>query len=133
MELMHKSIFAVALMGVALMSGCNNAKSPDSVANDVATAQHKEALAVADARNDAAKRVDSAAEKVNEKAGDLNNAQAKGAYRVALAKAEGDRQINLAKCDALAGIRIDVRIAPTPITKPPRPTRWRLRPIGCSE
>ncbi len=103
MEPMRKSIFAVALMGVALMSGCNNAKSPDSVANDVAIAQHKEALAVADARIDAAKRVDSGAEKVDEKAGDLNNAQAKGAYRVALAKAEGDRQINLAKCDALAG------------------------------
>lgn len=100
---MHKSILALALMGVTLMSGCNNAKSPDTVANDVASAQKKEALTVADARNDAAKSVNSAAAKVDDKAADLNNAQAKGAYDVALAKAEGDRKINLAKCDALAG------------------------------
>jgi len=100
---MHKSILALALMGVTLMSGCNNAKSPDSVANDVASAQQKEAAAVADARNDAAKSVDRAAEKVDEKAADLNNAQARGAYDVALAKTEGDRKIDLAKCDALAG------------------------------
>jgi hypothetical protein len=100
---MHKSILVFALMGVTLMSGCNNAKSPDSVANDVASAQKKEALTVADARNDAAKSVNSAAEKVDDKAADLNNAQAKGAYDVALAKAEGDRKINLAQCNALAG------------------------------
>ena len=34
---------------------------------------------------------------------DLNNTAAKDAYSIALARADGDRKISLAKCDALNG------------------------------
>jgi hypothetical protein len=79
----------VAVFAVAMAAGCNNAKSPDAVANDVAAAQAKRASEVADARQDAAN--------------DLNNANAKGAYDVAMAQADGDHKVASQRCDAMSG------------------------------
>src|ERR1700742_5049723 len=78
---MNKTIIISALLG-----GCNNAKSPDSVANNVADAQQNASEKVADARKDAAKDNASAADKVNEQNQDLNNTEAHGAYDVAIPK-----------------------------------------------
>jgi hypothetical protein len=100
---MRQLIPALALMALAVMSGCNKPKSPVAVAGDVASAQRHEAAAVAAARNDATKNVDGAEQKVDEKAADLNNAQATGAYDVALAQADGDHKVAVAKCEMLAG------------------------------
>jgi hypothetical protein len=93
----------VALFAVALVSGCDNAKSPDAVANDVAAAQAKRAAEVADAKQDAAKDTGKAEAKVDDKQVDLNNASAKGAYDVAMAQADGDHQVAIQKCAALSG------------------------------
>ncbi|MDP9008076.1 MAG: hypothetical protein M3N91_05105 [Pseudomonadota bacterium] len=93
----------VALVAVATASGCNNAKSPDAVANDVAAAQAKRASEVADAKQDAAKDANKAEAKVDDKANDLNNANAKGAYDVAMAQADGDHKVAVQKCEAASG------------------------------
>jgi hypothetical protein len=93
----------VALLAVAAASGCDHAKSPDAVANDVAAAQAKRASEVADAKQDAAKDADKAEAKVDEKTTDLNNVNAKGSYDVAMAQADGDHKVALQKCDALSG------------------------------
>jgi hypothetical protein len=70
---------------VMALSGCNNAKSPDAVASDVAKAEQR-----ADA-------------KVDDKLKDLNNKDAKGIYEVAMTAAEGDHKVALEQCDALSG------------------------------
>ena len=93
----------VALLAVAAASGCNNAKSPDAVANDVAAAQAKRASEVADAKQGAAKDSNQAETKVDEKTTDLDKANAKGAYDVAMAQADGDHKVALQKCDAFSG------------------------------
>ncbi len=95
-------IFAIALT-VILAAGCNKAKSPESVAKDVSAAEQKASTEVANSQADASKDVAKDADKVGDKMTDLNNTAAKGAYDVALAKADGDRKIALAKCDALSG------------------------------
>jgi hypothetical protein len=93
----------IAFCAVALAAGCNNAKSPDAVATDVAAAQAKRASEVADARTDAAKDTGKAEAKVDDKTVDLNNASAKGAYDVAMAQADGDHQVAVQRCSALSG------------------------------
>jgi hypothetical protein len=101
---MHsKSMTAIGILTLALIAGCNNAKSPDAVANDVAAAQHKTAQEIADAQKEAAKDAATATEKVDEKTKDLNNVQATGAYDVSMAKAEGTHKIALDQCAALSG------------------------------
>lgn len=93
----------IALLAVAAASGCNNAKSPDKVANDVASAQAKRAAEVADAKQDAAKDSNKAEAKVDDKTSDLDNVNAKGSYDVAMAQADGDHKVALQKCDAFSG------------------------------
>ena len=67
------------------LCGCNNAKSPDAVANDVAKTEQK------------------AEAKVDDKLKDLNNKDAKGTYDVAMTAAEGDHKVALEQCNALSG------------------------------
>ncbi|HEY6619706.1 MAG TPA: hypothetical protein VIY68_09190 [Steroidobacteraceae bacterium] len=101
---MQKLILSlVALLAVAAASGCDHAKSPGSVANDVAAAQAKRASEVANAKQDAAKDENKAEAKVDDKTADLNNANAKGSYDVAMAQADGDHKVALQKCEALSG------------------------------
>jgi hypothetical protein len=101
---MHKlTLIMVAVLAGATLGGCNNAKSPDTVAKDVADAQAKRASEVANARQDAAKDETKAEAKVDDKTADLNNTNAKGAYDVAMAQADGDHKVALQRCDGLAG------------------------------
>jgi len=93
---------AIALM-IAFAAGCNNAKSPDAVANDVAKAEQKASAELATSENSAAKDMGKAADKVDDKMVDLNNAAAKDAYNIVVAQADGDRKVALAKCAALSG------------------------------
>jgi hypothetical protein len=97
------STLTISVLLVTAMSACNNAKSPDAVANDVATAEQQAATKVSDAQKSAAKSTDSAETTVDEKTKDLNSAEAKGAYDVASAKADGDHNVAIEKCNALAG------------------------------
>jgi hypothetical protein len=86
-----------------LIAACNNAKSPDAVAKDVAAAEQKAATEVANSENSASKDLGKAADKVDDKLVDLNNAAAKDAYSIAVAKADGDRKVALANCQAASG------------------------------
>jgi hypothetical protein len=93
---------AIALT-MAFAAGCNNAKSPETVANDVDKAQQKASRELANSENSAAKDMGKAADKVDDKMADLNNTAAKDAYNIAVAQADGDRKVALAKCAALSG------------------------------
>jgi hypothetical protein len=97
------TLVMVAMLAGATLGGCNNAKSPDTVAKDVADAQAKRASEVANARQDAAKEETKAEAKVDDKTAGLNNADAKGAYDVAMAQADGDHKVALQRCDGLNG------------------------------
>ena len=88
---------------MAFAAGCNNAKSPDAVANDVTAAQQKASTEVANSENAAAKDVGKAADKVDDKMTDLNNKAAADAYDIVVAQADGNRKVALAKCTALSG------------------------------
>jgi hypothetical protein len=67
------------------LCGCNNAKSPDAVANDAAKTEQK------------------AEAKVDDKLKDLNNKDAKGVYDVTMTAAEGDHNVALEQCKAVSG------------------------------
>lgn len=86
-----------------LIGGCNNAKSPDTVAKDVAAAEQKASAEVANSEKDASKDIGKAADKVDDKLVDLNNTAAKDAYNLAVAKADGNRKVALANCQAASG------------------------------
>ncbi len=92
-----------AMLALAAAAGCNHAKSPGAVANDVAAAQAKRAAEVADAKQDAAKNANQAEAKVDDKTTDLSKVNAKGDYDVAMAQADGDHKVALQKCEALSG------------------------------
>jgi hypothetical protein len=100
----RKFITALSVLTVAVLAGCNSAKSPDAVANDVAAAQQKAAENVAEVRKDVSKDNASATGKVDDKTNALNNVQANGAYDVALARAEGNHNVALEKCNAVSGV-----------------------------
>lgn len=87
-----KLITGIAFAMLAALAGCNNAKSPDTVATDVAAAQQSAAKQVADARAEASKDDAKA-----------NNVEAAAAYDVAVAKADGAHKVALEQCNALSG------------------------------
>jgi hypothetical protein len=93
----------IAMLAISTVSGCNNPKPPNTVANDVAKAQAKAATEVANANQDAAKDESKAEAKVADKTNALNDVTAQGAYDVAVARADGEHKIALQKCDALGG------------------------------
>jgi hypothetical protein len=86
-----------------LVGACNNAKSPETVAKDVAAAEQKASTEVANSEKDASKDLGKAADKVDDKLVDLNNAAAKDAYNLAVAKADGARKVAIANCLAASG------------------------------
>jgi hypothetical protein len=94
------SMIAIAAFG---MAACNNAKSPDTVAKDVANAEQKAANEVAKSENSAAKDLNGAANNVGDKLIAFNNDAAKDAYNLAVASADGDRKVALAKCESANG------------------------------
>ena len=100
MRTLPMSIMALTLFCVA---ACNNAKSPDTVAKDVAAAEQKASNEVAESQKEASKDIGKAADKVDDKLADLNNTVAGDAYTIAVSKADGDKKVALAKCDALGG------------------------------
>jgi hypothetical protein len=100
MRTLLASAIAVAVLVAA---GCDSAKSPETVSKDVAAAQQKAANEVANSEKAAEKDLDKAADKVDDKLIAFNNAAAKDAYNLAVAKADGDRKVALANCLSLAG------------------------------
>jgi hypothetical protein len=100
---MRTLLTAAIAIAVFTVAGCDSAKSPDTVAKDVATAEQKAATEVAKSEQNAEKDLAKAADKVDDKVVDFNNAAAKDAYNLAVAKADGDRKVALANCLSLGG------------------------------
>jgi hypothetical protein len=75
----------VGVATLAVLGGCNNAKSPDTAARDIAAADQSAATKVADAQRDAQKDMSA------------------DAYNVAVAQAEGDHKVAIQKCETLQG------------------------------
>jgi hypothetical protein len=88
---------------ILMLAGCNNSKSPETVAKDVSAAEQKAATEVANSEKDAAKDLGKAADKVDDTLVNFNNAAAKDAYNLAVAKADGDLKVALANCLAQSG------------------------------
>jgi ABC-type enterochelin transport system substrate-binding protein len=95
-------ISAIFVASICL-AACNQAKSPETVAKDTATAEQKAANEVAKSENSAAKDLNAAAGKVDDKLVAFNNAAARDAYNLAIAKADGDRKVALAACESASG------------------------------
>jgi hypothetical protein len=94
------SAIAIAVLALA---GCDSAKSPETVAKHVDAAEQKAATELAKSEQAAEKDLAKAAEKVDDKVVEFNNTAAKDAYNLAVAKADGDRKVALANCQALGG------------------------------
>jgi hypothetical protein len=75
----------VGVATLAVLAGCNNAKSPDTAAHDIAAADQSASAKVADAQRDAQKDMSA------------------DAYNVALAQADGDHKVAIQKCETLQG------------------------------
>jgi predicted small lipoprotein YifL len=75
----------VGVAALAVLAGCNNAKSPDSAAHDIAAANQSAADKVADAQRDTQKDMSA------------------DAYNVAIAQADGDHKVAIQKCETLQG------------------------------
>jgi predicted small secreted protein len=100
---MRLQLTSAVVLAAIMAAGCNNAKSPDTVAKDVANAEQKASTEVTKSENSAAKDLSGAADNVDDKLIAFNNAAAKDAYHLAVAQADGDRKVALAKCEALSG------------------------------
>jgi nickel-dependent lactate racemase len=93
----------IGILTTALLCGCNGAKSPAAVATDVAAARQQASTEVTDARKDAAQTVDKAAANADGSSKDLNEVDAKTAYDVAVAQADGDHNVAIQQCLAVTG------------------------------
>jgi vacuolar-type H+-ATPase subunit H len=90
------SIIGSAIL--ALAAGCDHAKSPQAAANDIAAAKQSAAQEVSDAHQEAAKEINSASKELQDKSSELADSNAKAAYDVALARADGDHKIAIQEC-----------------------------------
>ena len=100
---MRTLLSSAIAMAVLMATGCDSAKSPDTVEKKVAAAEQKAATEVANSEKAAEKDLNKAAEKVDDKLLAFNNAAAQDAYNLAVAKADGDRKIALANCLSVGG------------------------------
>jgi len=93
----------IAIVMTLCVAACNNAKSPETVAKDVAKAEQQASTEVAKSEDSAAKDLNGAAGNVDDKLVAFNNAAAKDAYNLAIANADGDRKVALANCESMSG------------------------------
>jgi hypothetical protein len=100
---MRMALTSAMTIAVLIIAGCDSAKSPDTVTKDVAAAEQKAAAEVAKSEKAAEKDLNKAADKVDDTLVNFNNAAARDAYNLAVAKADGDRKVALANCLALGG------------------------------
>jgi hypothetical protein len=100
---MRTTFIALSVAASLFLAACDRAKSPDTVAKEVASAEQQGAKEVASKENAAANDMDKAAAKVDDKVVDFNNQAAKDAYNVVLAKADADRNVAVANCNSLGG------------------------------
>ena len=100
---MRRHALVSFVVAIGLLSACNQAKSPDQVAADTARAEQKADNEVAKAVDSASADLGKAADKVNDDLTSFNNDAARDAYKLAVAHADGERRVSLAKCEAASG------------------------------
>jgi hypothetical protein len=100
---MQRVLTAAIAATLMIVAGCNNAKTPDAVSNDVAKAEQKGSEEVGKSEDKAAKDLGNAADKVDDKLIAFNNQAAKDAYNVAIAQADADHRVALAQCEGSSG------------------------------
>ena len=88
----------IGLMTLALASGCDRAKSPEAAANDIGKAKQAAAQEVSDANRNAAKDINGASKELQDKSIQLADSNAKAAYDVAMARADGDHKVAIQEC-----------------------------------
>jgi len=93
----------LALCAIMLLGGCNNAKSPSTVAKDVNSASQSAEEKTAKAEERAEEKVASADKDVRNEQRDEQHVAAVQGEDVAQTRAKGERDIALAKCEALSG------------------------------
>ncbi|MEJ0008635.1 MAG: hypothetical protein WDM77_20320 [Steroidobacteraceae bacterium] len=96
-------LLTLALMATCLLNACDQAKSPDQVAKDTATAEANASEATAKAEQTAGDKVNSAQTVVQDEQAAADHTRAVQMEKVNSTQAEGNHKIALAQCETLAG------------------------------
>jgi hypothetical protein len=88
----------IALATITLTAGCDRAKSPQAASNDIAEARQSAAQEVNEANRDAAKDINAASKDLQDKSKELADSNAKAAYDVEMARADGDHKVAIQNC-----------------------------------
>jgi len=101
---MKRTYLLSAVIGLAaVLSACNQAKSPESVRRDMNSAAESGSKRVADAQRSEA-RTDASAEADAQRAVDRANAkEMDAAVNTAVTQAEAENKVELARCESLQG------------------------------
>ncbi len=94
---------ATLAMMLAALAGCNQAKSPETVANDVAKATESAEKRDAKAEERAEKTDAAVTNDLSKDVDKANDKEVRTAADDAVTQAEGENKIALAKCEALGG------------------------------
>jgi hypothetical protein len=92
-----------AAMAMVALSGCHKAEPPATVERDLAQARDAAANQEAKAYEKAADTVNSTNQNMAMESQKADQKAADAAYDVAIAKADGDHKIAMAKCESLSG------------------------------
>jgi hypothetical protein len=96
-------IFTLAVMVAGGMNACYQAKSPDQVAQDTASAESAATSVTGKAEQRAADKIDSAQAVVGDEQVAAAHTRAVELEKIADARAEGNHKVALAQCESLAG------------------------------
>jgi hypothetical protein len=100
---MREYLMPIFVAAALTLAGCNKSKSPEDVSKDVAKAEQKANKEVTKSEAHAQSALDKSYEKVSDQEIKFNNDAAHQTYTVAIAKADGDRKVALATCEAQSG------------------------------
>jgi hypothetical protein len=96
-------LLAAAFLYAASVSGCHRAQSPQQVEKDVAAARQKAAEQKQEAQRSAESKIASARADVQSHLRDAEHVTAEQTGKVAEAEAEGAYKVALAECERLSG------------------------------
>lgn len=93
----------MTLVAACVLGGCDRAKSPDQVAKDTAAAETSAQQETAKAEENAGAKVNSAQNVVKDEEAAAAHTRAVETEKVNEAQAEGDHKVALAQCEKLNG------------------------------
>ena len=96
-------VLTASLMAACVLSACDRAKSPDQVAQDTAAAAQKADQNTAKVEQNATDKVNSAQTVVRDEQAAEAHTRAVESEKVNEAQAEGTRKVALAECEKLSG------------------------------